>query len=566
MKSMKGRYGVFLLLPPCLLYAWVTIENYSDFWGHAAVGRWIAQHGHAPAHALFLWTYHGPYIAHSWLTELLIYLLIRHVSESDAAAGALIAAGLLAFLAYATLWRLCRVSDRTFYPALGLFSIAVCAAENRYQPRPEIVSFALFALVLSVLVNRSGASSDPRNAEPADNRRAWTTIALLAVIFALWTNLHGGMLSGLIALWIATICDLMQDRADRRSRILLVTAVIATLATLANPYGIGYYKIYSAVMTTTFADIAEWRPAYAPPYMPPSAIVSLLLLLIASLAMWIKQPAESRRWTHLAWLIVFCALTLKARRNLGAFVLVSLAVAAPYFRSWAAGLDPVKTTKPDLKRGRKRQERTTSAPAPTLQVGMLPSVAAVALYIVVLVYAFDRVFPGPTPALAPDIASNMTDFVRQNAIPGPIFNDYNNGSYLEWRFADNPDLFIDGTNAYPDQVFVEYRGMLDATMTGLPLLDQLGINCVLGRGHLDTEPDIPRLYMYLVQSPDWALAYYGKDGPIWVRRLPQYERLWKGVPIFTGNSPEEYVQYLNTEAHNELGNHITGSVGVVQPE
>src|SRR5580658_4314349 len=104
---MKGRYGVFFLLPLCLLAAWVTLQSFSDYWGHLAVGRWVFQHGRAPTKTLFLWTYAGPYIAHAWLSELLMYIAAMHLNESAMAAVALVGTGLIGFVAFERLWCVC---------------------------------------------------------------------------------------------------------------------------------------------------------------------------------------------------------------------------------------------------------------------------------------------------------------------------------------------------------------------------------------------------------------------------------------------------------------------------
>src|SRR5580692_4727346 len=100
----------------CVIYAWNTLENHSDFWAHAAIGRWIVEHRHAPTRTLFLWTCHDPWIAHSWLSEALIYVMVSRLSDEGAAVAGMLSAAVIAFLAFAILWRLYRVSIRTVYP------------------------------------------------------------------------------------------------------------------------------------------------------------------------------------------------------------------------------------------------------------------------------------------------------------------------------------------------------------------------------------------------------------------------------------------------------------------
>jgi hypothetical protein len=590
-ESLKGRVaslvGAALLLPLCLFYAWNTLRNYADLWGHLAIGRWIVAHGHPPTHTLFLWTWHGPYIAHSWLSEVIVYGLIGHLADDGVGTAGLLSAGLLGFVAFAILWRLFDISTQTVYAGVALFSLAIAAEAARLLPRPEIATVVLLAVLLSILVVRSETAE-----EPTDNPRADIRLgALLVAMFILWTNLHGGMATGLIVLWIATVADLVQDRVDRRSMRLLVIAGLCTLSTLINPYGYHYYSIYTAVSTTTFSHITEWKPMYQRTLMPDSTLYSTGLIFTAALFAWIKASpfsaggpgSQRRRWGHLIWLLVYFVMMMQARRNVGFFAIVCLAVSAPYFRAWSAGLKgrhalspgtPVVVGKgspqmaPEIAPGMQQDIACRSARAPRRYPtpgrsqrkrpvrtknqdqdsgalrGIWPATALV-VYLVVLANAYNDMGSQPAPAIMPTMASGMTAFVKQNGITDRVFNDYDSGMYEEWKLDGSPGLYIDGNNAYPDQVYNDYLDILDATPRGTQLFDQQGINCVMSS-------DIASwLCRRVASSQQWALAYYGQDGAVWIRRLPQYRTLWDGVPTWQGTTPRTYLQYLHMAAHEE---------------
>jgi len=580
-----------LFLPVCLVYAWNTLENHSDFWAHAAVGRWIVNHRQPPTHTLFLWTCHNPWIAHSWLSEAMMYIMVCRLSDDRAAIAGLLSATAIAFLAFALLWQLYRVSERTVCPAIILFSIGLCAASGRFLPRPEMASFVLLAVLLYVLVARQSSSKEPHPNPLLGKERETTSLpqplsppgkgeqrqtdasradmrlaALLAAMFVLWTNLHGGMLAGLIVLWIAALSDLVQERASRRTVRFACTAALCTIATLINPYGWHYYSIYKAVSTVTFTHILEWKPVYLEPYVPASTAYSLAILLAATLFAWARcplsvaphpnpllgkerEPADTpvtRRWSHLLWLLAFAAMTIQARRNVGFLALICVAVAAPYFQAWSARLNPAARASELAPKGRKRPARAKAQPEADAMRWVWPTATAI-VYLVILVNGYEGMSSGPVRAVIPTIASGMCSFVKQNEISGRLFNDYDYGSYLEWRLGPRDHgLYVDGLNAYPDQVFSDYLDILNATPRGTQLLDQQRIDCVMGSA--GTAAPVCR---YVAASPEWALAYFGHDGPIWVRRLPQYRSLWEGVPVWQGSTPRDYVQYLHTAARDE---------------
>jgi len=107
-------------------------------------------------------------------------------------------------------------------------------------------------------------------------------------------------------------------------------------------------------------------------------------------------------------------------------------------------------------------------------------------------------------------------------------NDYNNASYLEWKLADTNTFFVDGLNAYPDRTLSIMKVVFSGNAEGLEYLDRIGVNCVAGRRRdPQFERSYPPLYHALTHDPRWALVYAGADGPVWVRRIPQYQEIWK---------------------------------------
>ena len=85
--SLRGRallahvLLVLLLLLAVRLYV-AAVRRLGRLLVHAAVGCWIWQHGQARSHTLFLWSDSEPWIAHSWLSELVLYGLLAAGGES----------------------------------------------------------------------------------------------------------------------------------------------------------------------------------------------------------------------------------------------------------------------------------------------------------------------------------------------------------------------------------------------------------------------------------------------------------------------------------------------------
>src|SRR5204862_1377800 len=149
-----------------------------DTYWHLASGKWMVDHGQLLRADVFSSTAAGaPYSVGEWLGELAIY-------------GAYVLGGwaglalLRAMLVAAGAFFITRVAPRAAPApfAIAVAAIALALSEITWTDRPQLFTFALFPLVLELLVlARAGR---PR------------LLLVVPPIILLWTNLHGGYALG----------------------------------------------------------------------------------------------------------------------------------------------------------------------------------------------------------------------------------------------------------------------------------------------------------------------------------------------------------------------------------
>src|SRR5262249_7652959 len=123
------------------------------------------------------------------------------------------------------------------------------------------------------------------------------------------------------------------------------------------------------------------------------------------------------------------------------------------------------------------------------------------------------------------LEQGVVRFLREHQLPGRVFNDYENSSYLQWRLAGQPPLYIDLSNAYPDDLMRDYQDVARVKQRGRALLDEQHIGIVVlttNRPGFSLAP----LANYLDADARWVRVYVGGDGVIWVRRTPEYKFVW----------------------------------------
>ena len=516
--SLMPRLYLPLLLALGAAWTWRALEGGDDVWAHAAVGRWIWNHFEAPSQTLFLWGREpSSWVAHSWLSQLVFYGLM----QSGGPRLVLAFAVCLVALTFALLWRLwtrrAPLSGGTVSVFAPLFfALAISVSALRFRPRPELFSALFLVLLLAFLI----AWSEDRIGDWQPLPRApeivnGTTLGL-AFVFVLWANFHGAFAIGLLLLAVTVLCDAAQDRFDRRAWSLLAAAVLCLLATLCNPYGIGLWReVARSVGSNTLARIDEWQPPLWEPKLWWNVAGEALLALGAVWAWW-RNP--QRRWSQLAWVLVMGVLFLRQRRHLWLLAIVCLAVMAAN----ASSFDTQLMWK--AWRRRTRQPQLLGIPA-----GLQLLARAGALGILLVCIAIALPAGGAWRGVSPRVPVAMAAQIERRQLPGRLFNDYENSSYLQWALNGPAQsgpftgqvlsrgrypLYIDLLNAYPDGLTAEYVKIIRATPNGRRLLQQRGVRCVA----LGADKRKSGLAKFLDRDTHWKRIYARYDGAIWLRR------------------------------------------------
>ena len=475
-----------LLLLMCVVYAVRTIGGGEDFWAHAALGRWALENQQVPKSTLFLWSADIPWIFHSWLSGVLFALILGSVGVWGAVALNVV----MATAPFAVLYNWWRNHRDVSSLGVILFGVAIFLASARFRLRTEMFTMFFLSIVATWLLY--------------DNKKRWHYVAIAAV-FALWPNLHGAVLMGLVILWSGTLAELAQFR--RAALPLLGLAAVCTLCVfLFNPWGFGYAKAWSGLDTPLFHAVNEWKPFWEKPYLPQVLWMGHIALWCVALVLWIANP--KRRWACLVWLLVVGAAFLQSRRQMwlasifGLLVILAnseLLTGPVLWRGWRAWTTGERDAKPALA---------------LRNIGRIGAIVVVACLIAQGISQY-----WPPQIIDKTYPTQMSQFLLEETPPGRIFNDYEYSAALEWLLHDKRKLYVDLINAYPPPLLFEYLQIAGATKKGLKMLDERKFDIVALRPRKTTE-GMANLANYLSRSSEWQRVYNADDGTIWVR----YER------------------------------------------
>lgn len=287
-------------------------------------GQVIHTHG-LPDHDLFSWTFPDRHwVLYQWLFEA----IAAPIYDRLGLVGSVFGVDFLGVATYALVPALVLRRDRVHpvWPML-IGALVLIPVSTNLGLRPMLASnIALLAQYVVVRRLRADATTLPR------------AVIAIALIYALWSNMHLGFTLGLFSIVLFAAGDLWTRARDREAEacgpatyaLLLIAAV---LASGLNPYGwtLYAYIVHLSLETRMNAHIHELMPPRADnAYMQVGAA---LLGVFALLALTYRRVLSAAEILHVA---AFAAAAFTAMR----FVIwagLFYALVAPRLIAYAAG-------------------------------------------------------------------------------------------------------------------------------------------------------------------------------------------------------------------------------------
>ncbi len=321
------KYLTTEFLLSCFVYLTLFlyfIFPYRDYdWGwHYKYGEYFFTYGKILKADPFSWTAAGfEWINHSWLYDLLVFVIFKNLSFF----GMSLAAGIVMITAFYLLIKPFKLSY--WQKALLAFPFYILCSGVVFQALRSQVIGLLFICTLYYLLIKATEGK-------------LYAILFLPVYFLIWTNFHGSFSYGLIVyilfltgLSLSQIAKTKKLSLPRYTLYLLIAFPFCALATLVNPYGI---EIYQEVLRHSnnrlLRLVIEWGPVeffsdfYNYFALYTAIIISGILITTVTNKNRLQKFLTFLPYLLIALLAIYMAST--ARRYMPLYVIATIPMAA----------------------------------------------------------------------------------------------------------------------------------------------------------------------------------------------------------------------------------------------
>lgn len=473
----------------------MPVLNPDLFW-HLSAARYMVHNLRLPSADFLSWTEYGaPWKDFEWLTQLLWYA----VYSAAGIKGLFVFKTALLAASFPPLWLALPRSVRkeTAFIALPLLGLALMANSDL---RPENFSVLFFAALLWKLESaRRSGETWPRG--PAG-------LFGLALLFALWANLHAGFAFGLLLL--ASYAAGGLRRTGLKAPLLSIGAAFA--GTLLNPWGFGLYPVllqHAEQSAALSRYLSEWAPpSLLIPWHWPFAVLLVVAAALAALRYLRLRRVPFEHLLTLAW------LAFEALSHTRHIVFFSMAAVIFSFDAAAALWEPARL----VRTGR-----------------WLAVLAAVYLSFVVWprYLSFRTSMGGEAAGAAAYLEANKGLLAGRR-----LYNPWTWGGYLGWALSPDYKVFTDGRYIFHKYLVPESEAMADQ-YAWERYADKEGFGLALFRRDYRMLPygqkaggKVVKVMRpsYLLSMPPgkWALVYWDAFSVLFARRggaLPPEFRL-----------------------------------------
>ncbi|MGB9637300.1 MAG: hypothetical protein ACPLY7_00700 [Microgenomates group bacterium] len=502
----------FLLLFSAVLFLQKINLTTADLGRHIKNGELILQ-GIALEKVLgtnlYSYTYPDfPFLNHHWGSGVIFYLVHQFFGFAGISAFFLIIS-----LVTLSLFFSVAVRKSNFSTAFLVAVVLLPLMANRTEIRPEAFSY-LFCGIFWWILDKASRSDQ--------ERESWQGLVVLPILETFWVNLHIYFFLGFVLTGVFMIEKIIK-KEYKAGRNLLLTLFLCVLASLLNPAGLRGVlyplQIFGNYGYRVLENQSVWFLDKIIKY--PASLyfkIDFGLLLLSWLIVLLRRKNFS--FSNLIFSVFISYLGWTAVRNFALFGLFSLPIISSNLSDF--GLP----------------RRRLGKPKEVEEVSKYFAISSLAVLIIFVLFLINIPFWQTKSSVGFGLKEGVekgAEFFQRQHLQGPIFNNYDNGSYLIYFLYPQERVFVDNRpEAYPKDFFEKiYIPMQENEEVWKQMEKKYNFNVIFFY-RLDLTPWAQTFLINRVSDPSWSPVYVDDYSIIFAKRNEKNKEVIKKFELPKG--------------------------------
>lgn len=456
-----------------------SINNYpdNDLWARLIVGKYVVETLSILKYDFLSYTQTHAWYDHEWGASVFFYIALKYFGDSGLIFLKGILTALTLFFCYKTVDL--RKPDSTISYNILYYSFMFLAAYKLLGATTRCLLFTclFFSIFVYILeLSRTGKKK---------------VLILLPFIMVLWSNIHGGCLSGLGIICIYIAGEFLNKKPYKE---YIYTLLGCLAALFINPYGIEYIKFLFMAATMKREYITEWQSPFYNKYQFSyfRYKLYLIIMLLTQFIYIIKNKVSYNKLDKTKFLIIISMayLSITHIRHINFFIFTAgTLLYDEFYYLYNKGTNFIKGIL------RIRNERMLSK---------------IRLFKEICIYFFLLIISLP-PLLDRNKQINITtteypryavEFIKINNLTGNLFINFDWGSYAAYKLYPNNLIVMDGRyeEVYDNDLFLQLKDFHLVKNDWYKVIRENKTDVMI------IEKKYP-VYKEIEKHPDWKLVF-----------------------------------------------------------
>ncbi len=382
-----------------------------DLWARLIAGEYIVENLAVPKHDFWSYTPTHPWYDHEWGASVIFYLVLKIFGSN----GLIIFKGILTALTLLFCYKTVEIRKPTssipyniFYYAFMLWIVSISLGPVVRCLLFTCLFFSIFIYILERYRIKGGKC-----------------LILLPFLMVLWSNIHGGCISGLGLIAIYIIGEFLNGKSIKPYILTLSGCIIALFI---NPYGFEYVRFlfYAGLMKRQY--IFEWASPFAlvnlKGYIRYKVYLAILLIIQITYIIKNKINFKSLDKTKLLVILAMIYLSVTSSRHITFFVFTAGTL---LYEEFYFLLNQIKFQNKDIN-------------------DSLCLFKDICIYVFLLIISLPVILSSKNQVIITnsEYPGFAVEFVKINNIKGNLFINFDWGSYAAYKLYPHNLVVMDG--------------------------------------------------------------------------------------------------------------------------